>query len=117
MDNTKVVDKLIDCYAKKSTKEMPFDENIIYTTPLHKQPLRGKAQVLQHLNKLFDQIEVKKAVVEKHVASGNNVCTLWDYFLEPDLKIPIFVYYELENGKIKLMRTFYDPRPLLEHFK
>ena len=118
MDNTKIVEQLMKGFAKKSTEIMPLDENIVLISPLSSdKPYRGKEQVINFLNNIFQKIKVKDAVIEKNVTSGNIVCTIWKYILEPNITLHLFSYFETEKGKITVMRNFYDPRPILETFK
>jgi len=72
MDNTKIVEQLIEGYAKKSTEIMPLAENIVYISPLSPDKLyRGKEQTIKYINNLFQQFNVKEAIIEKHVSSND----------------------------------------------
>ena len=118
MDNTKIVEQLIEGFAKKSTEMMPLDEDIVVISPLSPdKPYRGKEQVTHFFHNLIEKMNIKSTAIEQHITSGHIVCTLWEIIMEPNLKLSIFSYYEIEKGKIKLMKSFYDPRHLLEKFK
>lgn len=59
---------------------------------------------------------MRKAEIERHSIEGECVATLWTAtFAPPDrteIVVPIFDFFQIQNGGIKEIRSCFDPGPL-----
>jgi hypothetical protein len=105
-------DYIIEGLKNKNLSKVPLDENVVFQGPLQEKPLHGVAALREYLSPIFPMI--KDCRIKKHVANGDEVCTMWDLeTTEPNAVIPILEYFRLSGGRLVEIRPHYDPRPLV----
>jgi limonene-1,2-epoxide hydrolase len=96
---------------------MNADEIIEFFTPdatYHNIPLpilRGRQEIFESLKGLPDRFQKVEVEILHQISSGNLVMNeRIDYFTFPDRRValPIAGVFELENGKIKAWREYFD---------
>lgn len=103
---------ILEGLKNKNLSKVPLDENVVFQGPLHEQPLHGAAALGEFLSGIFRLI--KDCRIKRHVANGDEVCTMWDLeTTEPNVVIPILEYFRLSGGRLVEIRPYYDPRPLV----
>jgi len=114
----------IDAFLKGLTEDdvdrMPFARDVILASPLDPEhPLIGRDAAVQFLKtRVFPNIPVRKAEVERHIVDGEHIGTLWKATFVPpggdEIVVPIFDFFRIVNGEIKELRPYFDPKPLKE---
>src|SRR4051794_1130683 len=116
----RAIDAFLAGLTSNDADKMPFADDILLASPLDPDhPLKGKAAVVQFLKtRVFPTIPVRKAKVERHVVEGDCVATLWKATVAParggEVVVPIFDFFRIADGKIKELRPYFDPKPLIE---
>jgi predicted SnoaL-like aldol condensation-catalyzing enzyme len=106
--------------TEDDVEKMPFAPDIILASPLDPEhPLIGKEAAIAFLkNRVFPRIPVRKAEVERHIVDGDCVGTLWKATFAPkggkEIVVPIFDFFRIVDGRIKELRPYFDPKPLIE---
>jgi hypothetical protein len=103
-----VVESFFDCITSGKLDRLPLDPEITFQSPLIPE-LRGEAAARQYLKAVA--AAVKGIRVLCHVVEGDQVATLFE---EETLHGPlqVFAKFEIDSGRIKDVRVFYDPRRL-----
>ena len=98
-------------------ERLDADELIAYFTPdalyhnIPMQPLRGHAAIHEFFQDIPNQFEGLRFKILNQVSSGNVVMNeRIDYFLIKGrtVALPVAGIFELENGKIKAWRDYFD---------
>jgi ketosteroid isomerase-like protein len=106
--------------TEHNVDKMPFAPDVVLASPLDPEhPLIGKEAAVQFLkNRVFPNIPVCKAEVERHIVDGDCVGTLWKATFAPkrgkEIVVPIFDFFRIVDGRIKELRPYFDPKPLNE---
>jgi limonene-1,2-epoxide hydrolase len=56
---------------------------------------------------------VDRAEVHKVIADGNDVCVVYDLIMKSAGSIPTVGIYRVEANKVRSVRAYFDPRPLV----
>ncbi|MEN3380231.1 MAG: glyoxylase family protein [Hyphomicrobiales bacterium] len=116
----RAIDAFLAGLTSNDVDKMPFADDILLASPLDPDhPLKGKAAAIHFLKtRVFPTIPVRKAEVERHIVEGDCVATLWKATFAPsrdgEVVIPIFDFFRIADGKIKELRPYFDPKPLIE---
>jgi hypothetical protein len=110
--------KAAECYViegikNKNLSKVPLDPSVVFQGPFQglDAPLRGIDALQEFLDGIYPII--KDAHIRTRVASGDEVCLIWELETsEPPAVIPILEYFRVEGGRLVEIRPFYDPRPL-----
>ncbi|WP_291693885.1 nuclear transport factor 2 family protein [Bradyrhizobium sp.] len=117
-DGLRAVESFLDGLTSNDVGRMPLAEDIVLISPIDPQhPLVGRNVAIDFLQtRVFPKIPVRKAEVERHLVDGDFVATLWTATFappgKPQVVVPIFDFFRIENGKIKELRPYFDPQPL-----
>jgi limonene-1,2-epoxide hydrolase len=98
-----VVESFLDCVVRKDFDRLPIAPDYTAQSPLTPK-LSGQAAV-DYLRNVAQAIKAIR--IEQHVVEGNRVATL---FVEDTVHgpLPVFSLFEIEGGRIKDARVFYD---------
>ena len=115
----KAVEAFLDGLTHKDIRVMPFAPDIVLKSPLDPEhPSVGQEAAFDFLTRrVFARIPVRKAEIERHIVGDDCVATLWTAtFALPkgETVIPIFDFFRVEDGLIKEIRPYFDPKPLKE---
>jgi hypothetical protein len=103
-----LVESYLDCVARKELDRLPIAPEYTAQSPMTPR-LSGQAAV-EYLRTVA--AGMKRIQVRQHIVEGDHVAT----FFEEDTvygPIPVFAKFQIESGRIKDVRVFYDPRPML----
>ncbi len=112
------VQAFLDGLTANSVEKMPLAADVVLKSPLDPDhPLVGKAAAAEFLKqRVFPRIPVRKAEVERHLTEGDCVATLWKATFAPpgreEIVVPIFDFFRVQDGAIKEIRPYFDPKPL-----
>jgi predicted SnoaL-like aldol condensation-catalyzing enzyme len=112
------VQAFLDGLTAGDVEKMPLAADVILKSPLDPDhPLIGKAAAAEFLKtRVFPRIPVRKAAVERHLVEGDCVATLWTATFAPpggkEIVVPIFDFFRVQDGTIKEIRPYFDPKPL-----
>jgi limonene-1,2-epoxide hydrolase len=112
------VEAFLGGLTQNSVDKMPLAPDVVIKSPLDPEhPLVGRQAAVAFLEtRVFPRIPVRKAEVERHMTEGECVATLWKAtFALPGGKqvdVPIFDFFRVEDGLIKEIRPYFDPKPL-----
>ena len=102
-----VIESFLNCLASKELDRLPIDPELTVESPLTSK-LSGQA-ALEYLKVVA--AGVKAIQIRQHIVEGDHVATL----LEEDTlhgSLQVFAKFQLESGRIKDTRVFYDPRQI-----
>jgi limonene-1,2-epoxide hydrolase len=111
-ENEQVVENLMRAFSRMDADELITyftDDALYHNVPL--PPLRGRAQIYEFLKGLPNRYLGLETETLRQVASGNLVMNeRIDYFQFPDRRVvlPIAGVFELEHGKVKAWREYFD---------
>jgi hypothetical protein len=100
-----VVELFFDCIVRKDFDRIPIGPEYTAQSPLTPK-LTGKA-ALDYLRVVAGAVNAIR--IEQHIVEGHNVATLFE---EDTVNgtLPVFSRFHIEEGRIKDVRVFYDPR-------
>ncbi len=107
-ENVAVVESFLNCIVTKDLDRLPIDPEYTAQSPLTPK-LSGQA-ALEYLKVVA--AAVKGIRVIQHIVEDNHVAT----FFEEDTingSLEVFSKFQIESGRIKDVRVFYDPRPII----
>lgn len=102
-----LVELYLDCVVRKELDRLPIAAEYTAESPMT-QKLSGQAAV-EYLRAVA--AGVKGIQIKQHIVEGDHVAT----FFEEDTiygRLPVFAKFEIESGRIKGVRVFYDPRQI-----
>lgn len=100
-----VVECFLDCVARKDFERLPIAPGYTAQSPLTPR-LTGSA-ALDYLRVVARAIQAIR--IERHVVEGDHVATLFEEETVHGT-LPVFSLFRLEQGRVKDVRVFYDPR-------
>ncbi|HTJ44202.1 MAG TPA: nuclear transport factor 2 family protein [Kofleriaceae bacterium] len=56
---------------------------------------------------------IARADVQKAIGEGNDVCVVYDLVTRSGVTVPTVGIYRVEGGKVRAVRAYFDPRPLV----
>ena len=107
-----VVEAYLDCIRKRDLSDAPFTHDVLFQDPLSVEPIRGPNHVARFIQAYLPVVNDVKVI--RHIADGNYVATLWRCDTTYG-KLTLFQYFLIEDGKIAELRSFFDPRTVLEN--
>lgn len=119
-EKLKAIEHFLAGLTSNDFDKMPFADDIVLISPIDPEhPVVGKSAAAEFLRKrVFPRIPVRRAEVERHLVDGDCVGTLWKATFAPagatEVVVPIFDFFRIENGKIRELRPYFDPKPLKE---
>jgi len=103
-----VVESFLDCIVRKDFDRLPIAPEYTAESPLTPK-LAGKA-ALDYLRIVARAIKAIR--VEQHIVEGHHVATLFEEDTANGT-LPVFSRFHIEEGRIKDVRVFYDPRRII----
>jgi hypothetical protein len=103
-----VVESFLDCIVRKDFDRLPIAPGYTAQSPLTPK-LTGRA-ALDYLRIVAQA--VKAIRIERHIVEGHHVATLFEEDTANGT-IPVFSCFHIEEGRIKDVRVFYDPRRIV----
>ena len=67
---------IIEGIKNQNLGKVPLDPNVLFQGPLHEEPIYGVQALSDYLSGFYPII--KDCRIKKHVAGGDEVCTMWD---------------------------------------
>jgi hypothetical protein len=107
-ENVAAVESFLNCLASKELHRMPIDPDLTVESPLIPK-LSGEA-AMEYVKAVAAGVNGIR--IFQHIVEGNHVAT----FLEEETingPLPIFAKFQIEAGRIKDVRVFYDPRRIV----
>jgi hypothetical protein len=103
-----VVESFLDCIARKQLDRLPIHPDLAVESPLTAR-LSGPA-AMKYLNAVAASVSAIR--VFQHIVEGEHVATLFE---EETVNGPLLVFskFELQAGRVKDVRVFYDPRRIV----
>lgn len=116
-ENTRAVEAFLNGLTRNSVDLMPFAPHVILKSPLDPlHPSIGEDAVRAFLTtRVFPEIPVQRADVERHIVEGDYVATLWTALFNlqgREVSVPIFDLFRVSGGLIHEVRPYFDPAPL-----
>src|SRR5687768_3048681 len=102
----------VEGLKRKDLSGVPFDPDVRFESPLTNGPIRGVESLIEFLSGLLPAI--RDARVKKSFGAGEDVCTVWELETTAAVVIPICEYFRVVDGRLKEIRPYYDPRPMVE---
>ena len=103
------IEQYFDCLKNKTIEQAPFAADITFNAPTA-GPFEGKEEVVgffQQAAQFIVQAQPKRFIVD-----GEYTVVLMD--LETVVAtLPVAEAFHVVDGEIKMIRPYYDPRPLL----
>jgi limonene-1,2-epoxide hydrolase len=109
--NIAVVEAYLEGLQKQDLSEVPIADGILYQNPLTGEPIEGKHNVIRFLQAFLPAIQ--RANVVQHVAQDEHVASLVEWETTFGV-LTVFHYIRIEEGIITELRSFFDPREMLE---
>jgi hypothetical protein len=100
-----VVESFLDCIVKKDFDRLPIASQYTAQSPLTSK-LTGHA-ALDYLRVVARAVNAIR--IEQHIVEGNHVATLFEEDTANGT-LPVFSRFHIEEGRVKDVRVFYDPR-------
>ena len=100
-----MVESFLDCIVRKDFDRLPIAPEYTAQSPLTPR-LTGQA-ALDYLRIVARA--VKAIRIEQHIVEGSHVATLFEEDTANGT-LPVFSCFHIEEGRIKGVRVFYDPR-------
>ncbi len=100
-----LVEAFLDCLTSKQLDRLPIAPDLTIESPMIPK-VSGHA-AMEYLK--FVAGSVKSIEVKQHIVEGEHVAT----FLEEETingPLEVFSKFQIESGRIKDVRVFYDPR-------
>ena len=119
-DKLRAIEDFLSGLTTNDVEKMPLADDILLVSPIDPDhALKGRRAVAAFLEtRVFPKIPVRKAEVERHVVDGDCVGTLWTATFAvhggSEVKVPIFDFFRIKDGRIKELRPYFDPKPLKE---
>lgn len=108
--NIEVVEKYLEGMRKHDMSETPFVSNVVFETPLG-GTMQGKHNVIRFINAYSPMMNDVRVL--RHISDGDHVATLWEAMTAFGT-LTVFQMFHIEDGAIKELKSFYDPREFLE---
>ena len=102
-----VVEAYLDCVVRKDFDRLPIAPGYTSQTPL--SPELSGAAAVEYLKRVAQALNGINII--QHIVEGDHIATLF----EEDTtfgKLLVFSKFQLEQGRIKDARVFYDPRKI-----
>ncbi len=100
-----VVESFLDCIVRKDFDRLPIAREYTAQSPLTPK-LTGQA-ALDYLRVVARAVNSIR--IEQHIVEGDQVATLFEEDTANGT-LPVFSRFQIEKGRIKDVRVFYDPR-------
>jgi len=109
--NIEVVEAYLEGLRKKDLSNVPMGERIRYKSPFTDEEIEGRHNVIRFLQSYLPAIQQGKVI--RHIAQDEYVATLVEWQLTFGV-LTVFTFLRIEQGIITELRSFFDPRELLE---
>ena len=97
---------------------IPMTEGVSFLGPSVDAIILGKEAVSEHLSNVAKKFVGSEFKIKEHSTNGNSAYSYFDIVMNNgELIVPIVDYFELEEGKIKKIRPYFDPRPFIKEFE
>ena len=106
--NVETVERYLDAIRSKDLSRAPLADDVLFADPLVPEQ-RGVAAWRDFVGQMLPAISGVR--VKQHVAENDYVATLWEADTVWGV-IPIFELFHIEDGLIKEVRAYMDPRPI-----
>jgi hypothetical protein len=103
-----VVESFLDCIVRKAFDRIPIAPEFTAQSPLTPK-LVGRA-ALDYLRVVARAVNDIR--IEQHIVEGHHVATLFEQDTVNGT-LPVFSRFHIEEGRIKDVRVFYDPRRIV----
>jgi hypothetical protein len=102
-----VVESFLDCIVRKDFDRLPIAPDYTAQSPLTPR-LTGQA-ALDYLRVVARAVSAIR--IEQHIVEGHQVATLFEEDTASGT-LSVFSRFQIEEGRIKDVRVFYDPRQI-----
>ena len=109
--NTEIADTYLDAYRAKDPTRAQLAPEVTLQYPLSPVKVVGKQNVMDYMRSVmpaFDSVEL-----EHHVVQGDYVVTVWKAHTAWGT-MPSCTVFRIASGKIAEVRTYFDPRPIVQ---
>jgi hypothetical protein len=106
--NIEMVERYLDAIRSKDLSRAPLADDVVFADPLISEQV-GVGAWREFVGQMLPAINGVR--IRQHVAEGDHVATLWEADTVWGV-IPIFELFRIEDGSIKEVRAFLDPRPI-----
>jgi len=97
---------------------IPMTEDVSFLGPSVDAVILGKEAVSEHLSNVAKRFVGSEFKIKEHSTNGNSAYSYFDIVMNNgELIVPIVDYFELEEGKIKKICPYFDPRPFIKEFE
>lgn len=110
-----VVQAYLDTFFNKQI-DFKAVQNLLTDNFTFQGPLMSASSSDDFIEKLkgFGEEFVMKAEFHETICQGDTVVARYEFLLPNGTPVPATEWYKVENGKIKSMILYYDPRSFLE---
>jgi len=109
--NVEIADSYLEAIRSKDPNKALLAPEVTLEFPLSPRKVIGRDQVIEYILSLLPGIDDAK--LERHLTGGEYVATVW---VAQSVwgEIPICSVFHITGGLIREVRSFWDPRPVLQ---
>jgi hypothetical protein len=110
-DARRAAERLIQALAGNDAGVVPLSRDVEYGGPLQPEPVRGEAEVREHLAAIapfLSRVELKRALYD-----GDSAALVLDVESVNGVDIEGTLFLRFGNGGIRDIRVYFDTAPLL----
>lgn len=109
--NAQIAETYLAAYRLKDVNKALFAPDVSLQYPLTSRKIVGKQNVIEYMVSImpgFDDVEI-----ERHLVEGEYVATIWKAHTVWGT-MPACTVFRISGGMIAEIRSFFDPRPIVQ---
>ena len=111
MTNVEIADTYVEAWNARDLEKAMFAPDVVWQIPLTPRKIVGRDNVLDYMRSLLPGIDDIK--IERHLEDRGYVVTLGEAHTVWGT-IPTCWLFKISHGTIVEVRSFYDPRPIVD---
>jgi hypothetical protein len=110
MSNIAIADTYLEAIRTKNPAKALLAPEVTLQFPLSPRKIVGRDSVIEYVLSVLPGFDGVK--LERHMTGGDYVATLWEAETVWGT-VPICSVFQISDGLIREVRSFWDPRPVL----
>ena len=111
MSNVQIADTYLEAYRARDLSRAMLAPQVTVQYPLTPIKIVGRDNVLDYMAALL--VGVDEVRIERHLTEGEYVATVWEGHTAWGV-IPVCSLFRICGGLITEVRSFFDPRPIVQ---
>lgn len=111
LSNTAIAETYVEAIRTKDPGKALFAPQVTLQFPLSPRKIVGRQSVIDYVLSLLPGIDDVK--LERHMTGDDYVATLWEVQSVWGT-VPICTVFRIADGLIQEIRSFWDPRPVMQ---